>query len=115
MNSKDLLKGLLGNWRALRLRVSFPGFYGFLSLWVQCLTTYSDLLLKSVRFTMHVSCLRVLYIEVFKKLKNIDPSFMHGIFKINSSIYSSRNPNDLQHYRPKQVTFGSNSLRSLGP
>ena len=40
---------------------------------------------------------------------------MHDIFKIKSSIYSSRNPNDLQHYRPNQVTFGSNSLRSLGP
>ena len=26
-----------------------------------------------------------------------------------------RNPNDLQHYRPNQVTFGFNSLQSLGP
>ena len=64
---------------------------------------------------MHVSRMRVLCIEVFKTLKNINPSFMHEIFKIKSSIYSSRNPNDLQHYRPNQVTFGSNSLRSLGP
>ena len=40
---------------------------------------------------------------------------MHDIFKIKSSIYSPRNPNDLQHYRPKEATFGSNSLRSLGP
>ena len=64
---------------------------------------------------MHVSRLRVLYIEVFKTLKNINPSFMHDIFKIKSSVYSSRNPNDLQHYRPNQVAFGSNSLRSLGP
>ena len=78
-------------------------------------TSYSDLLLKSERCTMHVSRLRVLCIEVFKTLKNINPSFMHDIFKIKSSIYSSRNPNDIQHYRPNQVTFGSNSLRSLGP
>ena len=28
---------------------------------------------------------------------------------------STRNPYDLQYYRPNQVTFGSNSLRSLGP
>ena len=78
-------------------------------------TSYCDLLLKSERCTMHVSRLRVLCIEVFKTLNNIDPSFVNDIFKIKSSIYSSRNPNDLQHYRPNQVTFCSNSLRSLGP
>ena len=40
---------------------------------------------------------------------------MQDIFKIKSSSYSLRKPNNLQHYRPNQVTFGSNSLRSLGP
>ena len=40
---------------------------------------------------------------------------MHDIFKIKSSNYSLRNSNDLQHYIPNEVTFGSNSLRSLGP
>ena len=59
--------------------------------------------------------LRVLCIEVFKTLKNLNPSFMQDIFKIKSSSYSLRKCNDLQHYRPNQVTFGSNSLRSLGP
>ncbi len=78
-------------------------------------TSYSNLLVKSERCTMHVSRLRVLCIEIFKTLNNLNPSFMHDIFKIRSSVYSSRNPNDLQHYRPKQVTFGSNSLQSLGP
>ena len=64
---------------------------------------------------MHVSRLRVLCIEAFKTLKNLNPSFMKDIFKIKSSRYSLRKFNDLQHYRPNQVTFGSNSLRSLGP
>ena len=77
--------------------------------------SYSDLLVKSERCTMHVSCLRVLCIEIFKTLQNLNPSFMQDIFKIRSSTYSSRNPNDLQHYGPSQVTFGSNSLQSLGP
>ena len=79
------------------------------------LSSYSDLLSKSERCTMHVSRLRVLCIEIFKTLKNLNPSFMHDIFQIKSSNYSLRNSNDLQHYRPNQVTFGSNSLRSLGP
>ena len=64
---------------------------------------------------MHVSRLRVLCIEIFKTLKHLNPPFMSDIFKIKSSRYSSRNPYDLQHHRPNQVTFGSNSLRSLGP
>ena len=51
----------------------------------------------------------------FTTLKNVKPSFMHDIFKRKLFIYSPRNPNDLQHHRPNQVTFGSNSLRSLGP
>ena len=79
------------------------------------LSTYGDLLLKSERCTMHVSRLRVFCIEVFKTLNNLNPSFMQDIFKIKSSSYSLRKPNNLQHYRPNQVTFGSNSLRSLGP
>ena len=51
---------------------------------------------------MHVGRLRVLCIVVFKK------------FKPFPSNYLLRNSDDLEHYRPNQVTFGSNSLRSLG-
>ena len=80
------------------------------------LSSYSELLEKSERCTMHVSRLRVLCTETFKTLMHLNPSFMSGIFKIKSSTrYSSRNPYNLQHHRPNQVTFGSNSLRSLGP
>ena len=64
---------------------------------------------------MHVSRLRVLCKEVFKTLKNLNPSYMQDIFKTKISRNSLRKSNDLQHYRPNQVTFGSNSLRSLGP
>ena len=40
---------------------------------------------------------------------------MQEIFKVKSSNYSLREINNLAYYRPNQVTFGSNSLRSLGP
>ena len=40
---------------------------------------------------------------------------MHDTFKTKSSSDSLRKSNDLQHYRPNQVTFGSNGLRPLGP
>ncbi len=39
---------------------------------------------------------------------------MNDIFKIQSSRYSPSIPNDLQHSKPNQDTFGSYSLQSLG-
>ena len=40
---------------------------------------------------------------------------MQNIFKLRASGYSLRNLNDLAHVRPNQATFGSNSLKSIGP
>ena len=78
------------------------------------LSSYSELLEKSERSTMHVSHLRVLCIDIFKTLVQLNPSFMSDIFKIKSSRYLSQNPYNLQHHRPNQVT-GSNGLQLLGP
>ena len=73
------------------------------------------MLLESGRCTMNVSRLRYLCIEIFKTINKLNPSFMQEIFKVKYSIYSLREINNLVHYRPNQITFGSNSLRSLGP
>ena len=78
-------------------------------------SSYNDLLLKSQRCTMHVHRLRAISIEIFKTLNSLNPSFMKDIFQVRSSNYSSRNPNNLAHYRPNQVTFGTHSLKFLGP
>ena len=48
-------------------------------------------------------------------MNNLNPPFMKNFFKLRSSHYSSRKPYDLKHVRPNQVTFGSNSLESVGP
>ena len=48
-------------------------------------------------------------------MNNLNPPFMKNFFKLRSSHYSSRKPYDLKHIRPNQVTFGSNSLESVGP
>ena len=39
---------------------------------------------------------------------------MIDIFTFRLSNYSSRNPNNLNHFRPYQVTFGSKSLKDTG-
>ena len=77
--------------------------------------SYNDLLLKSQRCMIHVYRLRSLSLEISKTLNDLNPSFMKDVFQIRASNYSSRNPNNLTHYGPNQVTFGTNSLRFLGP
>ena len=78
-------------------------------------SSYEELLGKSEKCTMHVNRLRYLCIEIFKTVNQLNPEFMQKIFVKRISNRPSRRPNDLQHYRPNQATFGSNSLRSLGP
>ena len=78
-------------------------------------SSYNDLLLKSDKGTMLVARQRTLCIEIFKTVKHLNPPFMQNIFKLRSSNYSSRNPNNLAHVRPNQTTFGSNSLTSIAP
>ena len=78
-------------------------------------TSYNDLLLKLDESTMLVASQRILCIKIFKTVKQLNPPFMHNIFKSWSSYYSLRNPNNLAHVRPNQTTFGSNSLMSNAP
>ena len=78
-------------------------------------SSYKDLLLKSNRCTMLVSRQRTLCIEIFKTLKKLNPAFMNDIFSFRTSYHLSRNPNNLNHFWPNQVTFDSNSLKAMGP
>ena len=78
-------------------------------------SSYNDLLLKSDKGTMLVARQITLCIEIFKTVKHLNPPFMQNIFKLRSSNYSLRNPNNLAHVRPNQTTFGSNSLTFIAP
>ena len=65
----------------------------------------NDLLLKSDKGTVLVVRQRTLCIEIFKTVKHLNPPFMQNIFKLRSSNYSLRNPNNLAHVRPNQTTL----------
>ena len=78
-------------------------------------SSYYDLLIRSKKCTVQVARQRNLCIEIFKTIKNLNPPFMHSIFSSRSSKNPSRNPNNLDHFRPNQVTFGSRSLKAMGP
>ena len=64
----------------------------------------------------HVSRLRFFCTGIFKTINRLNPSFIFKeILKVKSSNYLLREINNLENYRPNQVTFGSNSLRFKGP
>ena len=64
---------------------------------------------------MKISRLRTLCIEIYKTVSKLNPPFMQDSFQLKQKTKSARNPNELIHHRPNQVTFGSKSLLSLGP
>ena len=66
---------------------------------------------------MCVSRLRTLCVEIFKTLTEGNPSFMKDIFCLRTSVRPVRKQNakNLEVATVKTASFGSNSLRSLGP
>ena len=78
-------------------------------------SSYDDALSKAGKRTMKIDRLRSLCIEIYKTVSKLNPPFKQDIFKPKQTTWSARNPNELIHHGPNQVTFGSKSLLSLGP
>ena len=78
-------------------------------------SSYDDLLLKSNKCTMLVTRQRILCIEIFKTVKQLNPPFMQNIFRLRSSHYSLRNPNSLAHvFFPTKQHLGQIVCRVFG-
>ena len=80
-------------------------------------SSYDELLTKAHKSTMTVQRLRILCIEIYKTINNLNPSYMTNMFQLNESFRPVRDQHkfNLVVHRPNKVRFGSNSLRSLGP
>ena len=80
-------------------------------------TSYEDLLKKADKVTMNVVRTRILCIEIFKTLNNLNPTFMKEIFKLKETERLVREKYKLNLEVPKwnQVTFGERSLKVFGP
>ena len=78
---------------------------------------YEELLLKSDRATMNVNRLRLLCIEIYKTINNVNPEFMKHLFSLRKTSRLIREKYILNLNIPvhNQVTFGSKSLRVFGP
>ena len=74
---------------------------------------YEELFKKSGKSTVNVSNYRSLCLEIFKTLKDINPSFIKDIFKLRMTDRLTREKYKLYLEIPKsnQVRFGTKSSR----
>ena len=80
-------------------------------------STYEELLVKSNNNFMSVKRLKVLCTEIYKTLKNLNPSYMSDIFQFPESNrpVRSQNLNNLSVPKRRSHRFGTKCLTSLGP
>ena len=74
---------------------------------------YEHLLAISNKPTFEVKHLRIMAMEIFKTINNLNPSFMKEIFTMNTN--SDRNATKLLVKTQNTKRYGSNTLRALGP
>ena len=79
--------------------------------------SYEELLPKSDRETMNVNRLRLLCIEIYKTINNLNPEFMRDLFSLRETSRLIREKYMLNLDVPvhNQVTFGNKSLSVFGP
>ena len=79
--------------------------------------SYDDLLENSNKSTMTIQRLRILCLEIFRTLLQLNPCFISNIFEVKSSDrpISSQQYLKLKVVRANQLKFGERSLRVLGP
>ena len=75
--------------------------------------TYHRLLGKANKPSMELKRYRTLALEIFKTLTILNPTYMHYLLCFSSS--SAGQPNNIAIVRTNTNTYGTKSLRSLGP
>ena len=76
-------------------------------------STYDSLLAKAIKPSIEIKHYRTLALEIFKTLNDLNLMYMQELFYLRSS--SARRPNDIAIVRTNTNTYGTKSLRSLGP
>jgi hypothetical protein len=76
-------------------------------------SSYEELLLKADKPIIEVRKLRIMSVEIFKTLNNLNPIYMKEIFTLNTRESSKSNTLKVKAQNSKK--YGTDSLRSLGP
>ena len=74
---------------------------------------YDVLLRKSGKATIEIKLLRVLAIEIFKTVNNLNPNYMKDIF--TPKLHPKVRPNDILVKYHNTITYSAKSLKTLGP
>ena len=76
-------------------------------------SSYQEILEKIGKTTLQIRRIKLLAIEIFKTINDINPSYMKEIFELNTR----RDPDNkrLIVQTQKSMKYGSYTLRSLGP
>ena len=78
-----------------------------------CTSTYESLLAKANKPSMELKRYWTLALEIFKTLNFLNPKHMQDLFYLCSSF--ARRPNNIAAVRTNTSTYGTKSIRSLGP
>lgn len=78
-------------------------------------SSYDDLLEVSNNSTALIGRLKILIMEVFKSIKQLNPPCMNDLFEIKDTPYSMRNPLKIVQPWKRTTTFGLKSVSYLGP
>ena len=78
---------------------------------------YSELLARAGKTPINVYRLRTLCTEVYKSINHLSPSYMANIFQpwVTERPVRTQNINNLKIVNINQTTFGTHSIKSLGP
>ena len=78
---------------------------------------YSELLARAGKTPMNVYRLRTLCTEVYKSINHLSPSYMANIFQpwVTERPVRTQNINNFKVVNINQTTFGTHSIKSLGP
>ena len=64
--------------------------------------------------TLHFKRMKVIALEVFKSLNNLNPNFMNEMFNRKDLAYDLRDPDILVPPKFKKITYGKNTFRYHG-
>ena len=78
-------------------------------------SSYKDLLANSKETTIHVQSVRILALEVYKTLNNLNPVFMKEYFLPKTTGHNLRLKNPLDIPRARTTKNGIRSLSFQGP
>ena len=83
-------------------------------MYADCRSSYEELLRRSNQTTLHIRRLRIVALEVFKSVHQLNPVFMHNMFTCKETSYELRDPHQLVMPAFSTIRYGKNTFSYQG-